>query len=128
MQIDFNNLSTIATVVGSILTAIISSYVGIRKVIRERKKARNRRDGDILQAAKDQDSANRQDLESKIHELDSRLSSLKENVEKDIGHLKELHNAEFKNLAEKIENLRTEIAVQHSSLIELLTKIITDNK
>lgn len=124
MTIDFNNLSTILTAIGTVLAAIISGYMTIRKVIDGKKKARDRQALSILKSAKDEDSALKLHLESKIHEMEIKLNSLKENVDKDLSHLKETYNSELRFLGQKIEELRKEVHDQHGQLVQLLTKMI----
>lgn len=64
------------------------------------------------------------DLETKIEALETELQSQKANVEKDMGHMKEIYNAEIKVLGDKIEDLRQDLQAQHSSTIALLTKLV----
>ena len=59
-----------------------------------------------------------------ILDLKLELDTQKENVSRDLGHLREVYNAEIKVLGEKIENLRQDISQQHQALVGLLTKLV----
>jgi len=56
--------------------------------------------------------------------LESQLTNLEHSVAKDLINIKDNHAIELKNLSERIELLRTDLNLQHSQIINLLTKLI----
>lgn len=124
MNIDFTNLSTWLTLIATLLTAIAGCYVPVRAVLNRRDKEKKRLAATILQSAKENDTALKLHLENRIHEIEGKLESLRENVDKDLSHLKETYNSEIRFLGQKIEELRKEVHDQHGQLVQLLTKMI----
>lgn len=120
MTIDYTNISTWVT----ILTGVAGFAVGVRKLLRGRKKLKERQAANILQSAKDHDAEMKIHLENRIHDIEIKVSALKENIEKDIAHLKESYQSEVRFLGQKIEELREQVHDQHSQLVALLTKMI----
>jgi hypothetical protein len=49
-------------------------------------------------------------------------------LSKDLDHVKESHNAELKNLGEKIEEVRSELRFQHTQILQLLTKMVDERE
>jgi hypothetical protein len=120
MNLDLTNLSLIAT----IIPGIGALYVMVRKVLSNIEKSRKRHAAAIIQVAKDNDIAIKLSLESRIHDLELKVQTVEENIEKDVAHLKETYNNEIKFLGQKIESLRQEVHDQHGQLVALLTKMI----
>jgi len=60
----------------------------------------------------------------RINSLEVELSNHKDNIVRDMSHMKEVYNAEIKTLGEKIDSLRSDLQDQHSSMITLLTKLV----
>lgn len=114
---------TVEEVIG-ILTAIGSGWLFVRKLLKDRHKAKKEEADNILKQAKKEDQELRVNMDNKIHMLDIKLATLEANVNKDMQYLKESYKTELKNLGERIENLRTELAAQHGSLLNLLTKVV----
>ena len=112
---------------GAVIT-LGTAYLTIRKVIRTRKKDKNAERAEILQEAKEHTSLVRKDLEGQIKALETKIDSLEGSINKDMGHLKESYVLDVKNLASKIEDLREQLAEQHGSLVQLLTKMIDNSK
>lgn len=110
--------------IATLATAIGGCYVPLRAMLNSRAKDKKRQAATILQDAKECDAALKLHLENKIHEIDSKLISLKENVDKDLSHLKETYQSEIKFLGDKIAELRKEVHDQHGQLVQLLTKMI----
>jgi peptidoglycan hydrolase CwlO-like protein len=110
-----------ATVIGMLI-------VTLQKIFKNFNKGRDEQVATILQAAKEADKKVKDDLEAQIKELGTKVNNLEASVNKDMAHLKESYSSEIKNLGEKIEVLRDELNQRHSSLIELLTKIISNKK
>ena len=65
-----------------------------------------------------------EELSEKIKKLDIELRNQKDNIARDLSHLKEIYGAEIKTLASKIEDLREDLSQQHQSLVALLTKLV----
>lgn len=126
MIIDLTSMTTLTTLAVSV-TTIGGAWLTIRKIVRDIARSRRGHFAEVLQSAKEADSSLKIKLEIKIHDLELQMSNFKENTEKDIKHLKETYSNEIKNLGEKIEDLRSELAVQHGSLLSLLTKLIDSN-
>ncbi len=69
----------------------------------------------------------REEFKLKFQTVEDRMQALEKSFEKDVDHIKAVYNSEIKNLTEKIEDLREEIRQSTSQLIQLLTRISTDN-
>lgn len=79
---------------------------------------------EILARAKEEADRVKKELESRIRELEEEFKNQKEDMSRDMGHLKQTFNGEIKSLGEKIENLREDLSAQHSALIGLLTRLV----
>jgi glycerol-3-phosphate dehydrogenase len=121
------DLQTLVPAAG-IITVVGHSWLTIRKIAKDAAKSKKEQAADILQAAKEEDALLKAKLEARIEAVKAQLSNLELNVNKDLGHLKDSYSSELKNLGEKIENLRSELSTQHSSLLGLLTKLIDNYK
>ena len=108
------------------ITTIGGAWLTIKKIARDAKKSEKERAAEILQEAKEADTATRLKMEAKYHDLEMKVKNLESSVEKDIGHLKETYNNEIKNLGQKIEELRSELRNQHGQLVQLLTEMVRD--
>lgn len=62
----------------------------------------------------------------RLDSISREISSLEGKVDKEIEHVKSIYNNEIRVLAEKIESLREEVRGQHSQLVSLLTKLVSD--
>jgi septal ring factor EnvC (AmiA/AmiB activator) len=122
---DLVNLNTMIPI-GSII-AVGALVVTLQKIAKNFKKDQKEHAADILNAAKEADLLIKTQLEDKIKALKVELDNLGQSVEKDLEFTKANHNSEIKNLGEKIEALRQQLHEQHSSLVNLLSKLI-DNK
>jgi peptidoglycan hydrolase CwlO-like protein len=65
-------------------------------------------------------------VDLKLDALAKDISNLENKVDKDIEHVKTIYNSEIKQLAGKIEELREEVRHQHSQLVSLLTRLVSD--
>lgn len=110
--------------IAATVTALGTAWLTIRRIAKDAKKERKEMAAEILQSSREFDQALKTKLEGKIHDLDVRLDALKDNVDKDILHLRETYNGEIKFLGQKIEELRGEVRNQHAQLVQLLTKMI----
>lgn len=121
MQID---LSTAAEVVGGAVTAVGGIFTLIKQVVASSKKKDEHYKQMILNQASDKIQQVKWELEERINKLEVELTNQKEVVSKDIGWLKESYANEFKNLAEKINDMRSQLNQQHQSLVTLLTDLV----
>lgn len=116
-----------AVEIGGVLTGIGAVYTCFRKIFSHFREQREARTAEILRIARHEAELVRQKLEAKIQVVELELQTQKESVSKDLSHLKETYNAEIRALAEKIETLRSDLSIQHQSLVALLTRLV-DNK
>lgn len=63
-------------------------------------------------------------LEEKIRLLQEELRAHKDNLDKDMTHMREIYDGELKNLGNKIDDLRKDLSDQHSSMVALLTRLV----
>lgn len=118
------DIDTTLEAMAAIITAIGGIYTAIRKWVKHAETKRQQYKDDILNQARSEAEKIRQELEDKIQKLEVEVETQKQNIYKDLGYLKESHNTEIRNLSEKIENLREDLKVQHTSILSLLTKLI----
>jgi peptidoglycan hydrolase CwlO-like protein len=79
-----------------------------------------------IQAARDIADADIKAFNLRIDSLSRDIVNLKDKVDDDIEHVKGIYNGEIRSLAEKIEGLREEVRHQHTQLVALLTKLVSD--
>ncbi len=120
MVIDSSTILTTAAAV----TAIGGAVATIQHIYMNFKRKREHYRQSIVDQAKNELDLMRQSLEIKINNLEAELESQKESVAKDLGFLKETYSNEIKGLAEKIENLRSDLSTQHAGLVALLTRLV----
>ena len=120
---DLSSYSSVLAPSGILSGAATLWYYG-RKILKEIKKSKEESASKILEEAKQFDKEIKEKLEARIDLLETQLHNLEENVSKDINHIKETQASEIKNLASKIDELREELRTGHSSLIQLLTRLV----
>jgi peptidoglycan hydrolase CwlO-like protein len=81
---------------------------------------------DSIASARDIADADIRAFNLRIDSLSKEIASLENKIDKDIDHVKNIYNGEIRSLADKIENLREEVRHQHSQLVSLLTKLVTE--
>lgn len=113
-------IGSAVAITGTIFEMIRRSH-GIIERRNERKKQ------EIIKIARFEANEVRRSCEEKLKDLEIQLQIQKDNVAKDLVHLKETYNAEIKVLGEKIETLREDLSNQHQNLVALLTKLIDSN-
>lgn len=64
------------------------------------------------------------ELQNQIKSLENDLDNHKDNVQKDLSHIRETYNGEIRTLGDKIEDLRVELRNQHGQLVGLLSEMI----
>lgn len=101
-----------------------SSWLIFNKIVRKINENKKEDAKGIIKDAREEDKLLKIELEAQIHDLQSQVTNLKANVEKDLEHLRETYNGELRFLGQKIEELRSEVRSQHSQLVQLLTKMI----
>lgn len=121
MGIDLNTL--IGTSAAAI-TALSILYAGYRQITHSFASKRALERESILKIAKEEMAKIEAELEEKIKRLEIELEAQKMNVSRDLDHLREIYNAEIKALGEKIDDLRSDLSDQHSSMVALLTKLV----
>ena len=65
-------------------------------------------------------------LKGQIDNLAKEINRLEDSFQKDVSHIRETYNSEIRNLGHKIEELREEVRGQHSQLVTLLTKLVSE--
>ncbi len=109
--------ATIGTVGGAWLT-----IQKIKRNIREEKDIELK---EILSSAREEIAVVRSELELKINETQNNLKNLEININKDIEHLREIHISEVRSLSEKIQSLRDDLRTQHTSILDLLNRLVS---
>jgi hypothetical protein len=119
---DLSNTSAITSLVE--MTSGIGGlwYLGL-KIVREVRKAKKAEANRIIEECKELDLVVKSKLEAKINMLESQMQNLKSSVEKDLTSLKDNHAIELKNLSERVEQLRSDLATHNSQIIALLMKM-----
>lgn len=116
----YDALKALAEPVGTISGAAYALY----HIAHRMRKDREHENAKVLQEAKESISAVKADLDSDIEALKTEVQTLKDSTASDLAHVKEIHSSEIKNLAEKIENLRTQLNEHHSQLVTFLTRLV----
>jgi hypothetical protein len=111
------------TVTGAAAT-VGTVFVTVQKILKNFKRSHEERNAQVLQAAKEELSITKLKLEARIGALEASLETLKEGVSRDIAHVKETHSAELKNLGERIQEVREQLHLQHTQILQLLTALI----
>lgn len=110
------------------VTVIGGAWLTVRKIAKDAELQKKEQSAAILQSAKEEIALKEKDLTAKLQALDTRIETLETSVEKDLQHLRETYNSEIRNLGQKIEDLRSELRNQHTSMVALLTKMIDSSK
>lgn len=111
-----------------IVTAVGGAWLTVRKIQKDKEQQKEAFKASILAEAEESLKLKETALQAKIEAAEGRLDNLKESVEKDLAHLRETYNGEIKNLAVKIEDLRSDLRNQHTQMVSLLTKMIENSK
>lgn len=124
---EFTELNAMLPTAGVIIT-LGTAWMTVRKIAKDAEKTKKEHAAEILQQAKEEIAAKERELQAKIEAAEFRIESLEKSVEKDLQHLRETYNGEIRNLATKIEDLRSELRNQHTQMVSLLTKMIDSSK
>lgn len=111
-----------------VVTVIGGAWITVRKIVKDAKKDKEDLAESILETAKEEIALKELAFESKIREVNQRVDSLEDSINKDLEHLKESYNNEMRSLSNKIETLRDELRGQHANLLTLITKLIENTK
>lgn len=121
MNIDLTSALGTAAVAIPVLSGLYAGYRHVRYGIKAKKDAE--RDAILFQATQEMKKI-RKELEEKIQRLEEELQLQKDNISKDLTHMRELYSAEIKTLSGKIDDLRKDLQDQHSNMVALLTKLV----
>ena len=118
------DLSTAVGILAGAVTAFGGLYTGARALMAasRRRKAEYRQG--ILDEAHIELSRVEVSMQEQVRVLTVELQNQKESISRDMDHMKEVYSSELKVLGEKIENLRQDLAAQHSGMVALLTKLV----
>jgi hypothetical protein len=118
------DISTLFEGAGGAITAVGGLWAGWRHIRYSLQAKKDKYRQDIIDQAKEEMTKIKVVLENKIKVVEIELQTQKESVSKDLSHLKEGYSSEVKILGQRIEELRQDLAVQHGSLVALLTRLV----
>lgn len=108
------------------LGTIFGAYASLAKIKAGFKKELQEETQKAIVAAREASISDIAILQVKIENLGKDMTNLKDSIEKEIDFVKQTHDSEIRNLGSKIEELRDEVRGQHSQLVSLLSKLISD--
>ncbi len=121
MNIDFSTL--LGSSAGAV-TAMGGIWTAYRHVKFSLQAKKDRERQAILDKAKEELGRVEAKLELKIRSLQEEIEIHKQNMDKDLSHMREMYDGELKNLGNKIDELRRDLSDQHSSMVALLTRLV----
>jgi hypothetical protein len=119
----WNQSNMIMSAIGA-LTAVGTAWLTIVKISKSHHDSKSLAKAEILQAAKEEVSSLKRELEAKFMLIENKIEQLQESTEQDFSHLKETHGNEMENLSEKLELLRDDLKSQHSQIMTLMTNLL----
>lgn len=108
------------------LATILGLFLSVYKLKRGFKDELESETSKAIQNAKDMAESDVKLLKLQIDNLSKEINRLDESFQKDVAHIRETYNSEIRNLGVKIEDLREEVRTQHSQLVTLLTKLVSE--
>ncbi len=118
------DVSTAVGILAGAVTAFGGLYTGVRALLA----ASRRRKAEYRQAILDEAQIEMDKIEASMQEqvraLAMELETQKSSVARDMDHMREIYNSELKVLGQKIDDLKQDLAAQHSSMVALLTKLV----
>jgi polyhydroxyalkanoate synthesis regulator phasin len=111
-------------VLGGAATTLGAAYTAFRHVKYSLQSKKDKYRQDIIAEAKEEMAKVEAKMSVRINNLEAELSNQKDNMVRDLGHMKEVYNAEIKVLGEKIDSLRSDLQDQHQSMVNLLTRLV----
>jgi uncharacterized membrane-anchored protein YhcB (DUF1043 family) len=118
------DISTLLGTSAGAITAVSGLYAGWRHIRYSLAAKKDREKQAILDKAKDELDKVEAKLNEKIRLLHEEIEDHKQNITKDLGHMREMYDGELKNLGNKIDELRRDLSDQHSQMVALLTKLV----
>ena len=119
-------LSSLITAIAGI-SGLFGLYHKIRKIIKDRHKAKELSDAILLQEAKEISNKHKLALEAKIEALSQKINNVEESINKDLVHIKETYNNEVKFLGTQISELKEELRTSLNHVVTLISKLIDKN-
>lgn len=117
--------SFIAPVITAIAT-LLGLYVSVAKIKSGFKKELEEETQKAIEHARESARSDIALIKADIESLSKEINRLEDSFNKDVQHIRETYNSEIRNLGHKIEELREEVRGQHSQLVTLLTKLVSD--
>lgn len=121
------DVTTYAGIAGAAATVLGAAYPIYKSFKKASKAKEDKYRDDILGAAKIEAERIKTELEGKIRALEEEFKVQKQVVSRDFSHFKDIYTNEIKVLGQRIEELRQDLGVQHSSLVSLLMKLVEKN-
>lgn len=118
------DLNTLLEASAGAVTAFGGLYTGYRHIRYSIQAKKDKERQELLDKANEEMLKVKKDLEEKIQKLEAEVASQKENIYRDLGHLKEIYGTEMRVLSEKIDEIKSNLNDQHSAIVNLLTKLI----
>jgi coenzyme F420-reducing hydrogenase alpha subunit len=118
------DINTLLEASAGAITAFGGLYTGYRRICTGIQFKKDRERQELLNRANEEMLKVKKELEEKIQKLEEEVKSQKENIYRDLGHLKEIYGAEMKVLSGKIDEIKLNLQDQHSAIMTLLTRLI----
>jgi len=118
------DISTLFEGAGGAITAVGGLWAGWRHVRYGMADKKEKYKAAIVAEAREEMAKIESKMNVRINSLEVELSNQKDNMVRDLGHMKEVYNAEIKTLGEKIDALRSDLQDQHQSMVNLLTRLV----
>ena len=118
------DIGTACEGLGGAVTAVGGLYAIVKRLMANSKRKKEEHKEVILNIAKEEAERIVGLLEDKVKKLELEVEIQKNNISKDLTHLRETYDNELKSLGEKIELLRADVAQANSSIVGLLTKLV----
>jgi len=118
------DLNSFLEALAAAITALGGGYTLIRSLWSRHKANKGAYRQEILKEAKEEAEKFKSGLEAKIKDLEVEFKARQDDLEKDLINTKTIYNSEIKLLGQRIQELRQDIQVQHTSLVNLLTKLV----
>jgi predicted RNase H-like nuclease (RuvC/YqgF family) len=113
-----------AEAIGGAATAIGSTWAAIKHIQYNKKFKKEKERQEILSKASEEMAKIEVKLNVRINQLEIELEAQKLSVSTEFVHVKDTYNSEIRVLGQRIQELRQDLADQHSSMIQLLTRLV----
>jgi len=108
------------------LSGILAPLAIVQRLLKNHKKDKDFETAKLIHMVKEEVSQVDKRLTREVLALEEAMEIMRSGFAKDLEHTKESHETKLESLSEKIEQLREEVRSQHSQLIALLTKLISN--